>query len=58
VSHEIGSHRSHHMMSHDRYGKVVHRPYSSCISSVENLTGTPSISSCQLRLGGDLSHLG
>ena len=29
----------HHMMSHDklydRHGKEVHRPYSSCISSVE-----------------------
>jgi len=43
---------SHHMMSHDkshdRYGKVVHRPCSSCISSVENLTGTLSSSLCQL----------
>jgi len=33
--------QSHHMMSHDgshdRHGKVVHRPCSSCISSVENL---------------------
>jgi len=27
-------------MSHNRYGKTVHRPCSSCISSVENLTGT------------------
>jgi len=38
--------QSHHMMSHDRHGKVVHRPYSSCISSVENLTGTLSSSLC------------
>jgi len=43
---------SHHMMSHDgshdRHGKVVHRPYSSCISSVENLMGTLLSSLCQL----------
>ena len=42
---------SYHMMlhdgSHDRHGKVVHRPYSSCISSVENLTGTLLSSFCQ-----------
>jgi len=42
---------SYHMMSHDRsydrHGKVVHRPYSSCISSIENLTGTLSSSLCQ-----------
>ena len=25
---------SHHMMSHDKCGKVVHRPCSSCISSI------------------------
>ena len=31
---------SHHMMSHDECGKVVYRPCGSCISSVENLTGT------------------
>jgi len=45
-----------HMMSHDelhdRHGKIVHRPCSSCISSIENLTGTPSSSPCQLRLEG------
>jgi len=35
-------------MSHDRHGKVVYRPYSSCISSVENLMGTLSSSLCQL----------
>ena len=40
------------MMSHDglydKHGKVVHRPSSSYISSVENLTGTLSSSLCQL----------
>jgi len=35
-------------MSHDRHGKVVHRPCGSCISSVENLTGTLLSSFCQL----------
>ena len=34
-----------HMISHDKspdeYGKVVHKPCSSYISSVENLIGTP-----------------
>ena len=42
---------SHHMISHDgshdKYGKVVHRPCSSCISSVKNLMGTLSSSLCQ-----------
>jgi len=33
--------------SHDRHGKVVHRPYNSCISSIENLTGILSSSLCQ-----------
>jgi len=37
-----------HDRSYDRYGKTVHRSYSSCISSVENLTGTLSSSLCQL----------
>jgi len=32
--------------SHDEYGKVVDRPYSSCISSIENLIGTLSSSPC------------
>jgi len=36
-----------HMMSHDRHGKVVHRPCSSCISSIENLTRTLSSFLCQ-----------
>ena len=43
---------SHYMISHngsyDRYGKVVHRPCSSCISSVENLMGTLLSSLCQM----------
>ena len=34
-------------MSHDRCGKVVHRPCSSCISSVENLMRTLSSFLCQ-----------
>ena len=42
---------SYHMMSHDRSHdrceKEVHRPCSSCISSIENLTGTLSSSPCQ-----------
>jgi len=41
----------HHIMSHDgshdRHGKVVHRPCSNYISSIENLTGTLSSSLCQ-----------
>ena len=37
-----------HDGSHDRHGKVVHRPYSSCISSIENLMGTLLSSLCQL----------
>ena len=37
-----------HDGSHDRYGKVVHRLCSSCISSVENLTETLSSSLCQM----------
>jgi len=45
------------IMSHDEHRKVVHRPCSSCISSVQNLMGTPLSSSCQLRLGVELSHL-
>jgi len=48
-SHMIGSHRViSHDESHDECGKTVHRPCSSCISSVENLTGTPLSSPCQL----------
>jgi len=36
------------VMSHDECGKVVHRPCSSCISSVQKITGTPLSSPCQL----------
>jgi len=39
--HMIGSYRViSHDGSHDVYGKTVHRPCSSCISSTENLTET------------------
>jgi len=41
----------HIMMSYDKCGKVVHRPYSSCISRVQNQMETLSSSPCQLRLG-------
>ena len=41
-SHSITSHD----WSHDRHGKIVHRPCSSYISSIENLTGTLSSSLC------------
>jgi len=48
------SHRmeSHMVTSHDKCGKVAHRLYSSCISSVQKITETLLSSSCQLRLGG------
>ena len=36
-----------HDRSHDSHGKEVHRPCSSCISSVENLMGTLLSSPCQ-----------
>jgi len=49
--------RWYHMTkSHRNHGKKVHRPCSSCISSVGKLTGTPLSSPCQLRLGVDLSR--
>jgi len=51
-SHSGISHDKSHDESHDECGKVVHRPCSSYISSVENLMGTPSSSPCQLGLGG------
>jgi len=38
--------RKSHDGSHDEYGKTVHRPCSSCISSIENLMETLSSSSC------------
>jgi len=50
---------SHHMMSHDRShdrcGKEVHRPCSSYISSVENLTGTLSSFPCQMLIKEQLA---
>ena len=44
VSYYMTSHNG----SHDRHGKVMHRPCSSCISSIENLMETLSSSLCQL----------
>ena len=38
-------------MSHDKCGKVVHRPCSSCISSVQKIIETPLSFPCQLELG-------
>jgi len=47
--HMTGSHSvTSHDRSHDKCGKVVHRPCSSCISSVENLMGTSLSSPYQL----------
>ena len=40
------------VMSHDKCGKIVHRPYNSYITSVQNLIGTLSSSPCQLGLKG------
>jgi len=37
-------------MSYDKYRKVVHRPYSNYISSIQNQMETLWSSSCQLRL--------
>jgi len=51
VSHHMTSHDG----SHDRHGKVVHRLCSSCISSIENLTGTPSSSPCQMLIKEQLA---
>jgi len=42
---------SHIRILHDEYGRVVHRPYNSYISSIYNLMETPLSSPCQLRLG-------
>ena len=48
-----------HMISNMRtVGDKVHNYNSSCIYSIENQMGTLLSSSCQLRLGVDLSHLG
>ena len=41
--------------SHDRHGKVVHRPCSSYISSIENLTETLSSSLCQMLIKEQLA---
>ena len=50
---------SHHMISHDwshdKHGKIVHRPCSSCISSVENLTRTLLSSPCQMLIKEQLA---
>ena len=36
--HIIESHVTYHTMkSHDNHGKVVHRPYSNCISSIQEM---------------------
>ena len=53
-SHISGCHK---VMSHDKCGKVVYRPCSSCISSVQNQIGALLSSPCQLRLGEWLSCL-
>ena len=60
VSHHMTG--SHSVMSHDvtygsydKYGKVVHRPCSSCISSAENLMGTLLSSSCQMLIKKQLA---
>ena len=45
------------IISHDKHGKVVYRPYSSCISSVQNPMETLLSSSCQLGLRVWLSCL-
>ena len=37
-SHTKGCHNvTSHDISHDEYGKIVHRPYSSCISSAQEI---------------------
>jgi len=51
VSHVTGSH---HIISHNEYGKVVYRLYSSCISSIQNLMETP-LSSSLLSIGSECS---
>jgi len=54
LHHKYHKYHSHMVMSHDKShdecGKVVHKPYSSCISSIENLTGTSLSFPCQLGL--------
>ena len=48
---------SHIVTSHDEFGKIEHRPCSSCISSIQKIMETPLSSPCQLGLGGWLSCL-
>ena len=52
MSHDnVACHSHISKMSHDKCGKVVYRPCSSCISSVQNQMGTLSSSPYQLGLG-------
>ena len=46
VSHDNVVCHSHMIMSHDKCGRVVHRLYSSCISSIQNPIETPLSSPC------------
>jgi len=48
ISHMVISHDK----SHDECGKVVYRPRSNCISSIQKVIGTLLSSPCQLRLRG------
>jgi len=41
-----------HNKLYDEYGKVVYRPYSSCISNVQKITGTLLSFTYQLKLRG------
>ena len=43
----MSCHIASHNQSHDEYGKIVHKSYSSCISSIRNLMGTLLNSLCQ-----------
>jgi len=47
---QIKLHGCYMIVLYDECGKVVHRPGSSCISSIENQIRTLSSSSCQLKL--------
>jgi len=57
-SHITVTHHYHMMGNMKTMGSKVHSHNSSCIYSVENQMGTLLSSSCQLRLGVDLSCLG
>jgi len=52
---QVSHGHSHMVMSHDKSHdgceKVVHRPYSNCISSVQEVIETLLSSPCQLGLG-------